>query len=57
MRTPRHNPHGPSPLRPNLGVPDAQSQALGRRQALDAQQRTFRAPDTPPAPTRPRRPA
>jgi len=57
MRTPRHNPHGSSPLRTNLGVPATQSQALDRRQALDAQQRTFRTPGTSPAPTRPPRPA
>ncbi len=56
MPEPRHNPHVPSPIRPNLGVPDTQVRALDRRQALDAQQRAFRADGGPSRRVRPRPP-
>lgn len=43
----RHQPEDPSRNRPNLNIPEAQRKALERRQALEIQQRAFRATATP----------
>ena len=43
MRDPRYRSYTIGPIRPNIPIPDAQARALDRRQALDEQQRQFRA--------------